>query len=85
MPKVQAPDSWASPLGVRIHQGATPSVQRADDVSRSRGGPERLLRLAPAAGFETGAGGRPLIAADSRVVHRKPRNLRRAARLPRSA
>src|SRR5262249_36710668 len=47
--EVQAPDPWESAIGLRIHQGASRSVQRADDVSRSRGCPERLLRLALAA------------------------------------
>src|SRR4029453_13764264 len=30
--EVQAPSPWESPLGLRIHQSASRSVQRADDV-----------------------------------------------------
>src|SRR5262249_52955486 len=83
--EVQAPDPWESAIGLRIHQGASRSVQRADDVSRSRGCPERLLRLALAAPLESRPRGRAAASPDSSVVCGEPRYLRRSPRLPRSA
>ncbi len=79
------PSTGASPLDLRIHQGPSRPIQRADDVPRSRRGPERLLRLAPAADFEPRARRRSVAAPDSRVVCRESRYLRRASRLPRLA
>ena len=38
----------ASALDVRVHQGQSRQVQRAGNVSRSRRGPERILRVAHA-------------------------------------
>src|SRR5207237_2971909 len=83
--EVQAPDPGKSSFSLRIHSGASRPVQRADDVSRPRGGPERLLRLAETTGVEPRAGGRPVASPGSRVLRSVSRHLWRSARLSRSA
>ncbi len=55
----------ASSFSVRIHQSVSGPVQRADDVPCPRGGPERLLRVASAAGLKPRARGRSAASSDS--------------------
>jgi hypothetical protein len=48
-----------SSFDVRVHQDQSRQLQRPGHVSRARRGPERVLRVAPAAAVESGAGGCP--------------------------
>src|SRR5713101_3268112 len=66
---VHARKCRASPIGVCVHQSPSTPVQRAEHVSRARRGPERLLRMAPAADLESCTRGCAAASPDPRRVH----------------
>jgi hypothetical protein len=76
---VQASDHGPPPCGLRIHQGASKAIQRANDVSSPRGRTEWLLCMASAAALEPRRTGCSAASPHSRVVHDQSRHLRCAS------